>query len=115
MSQFNRWWSKQHNNDKAAKQFASIVWSAANEPYKKSMRLHCKEHGYMDEKTGPMAECPYCRIEELEDIISGKTFYNIENRTAERCVEIVHTYNPHEEHKWLINGIATEIRKEFNL
>lgn len=31
------------------------------------MRLHCINHGYMDEKTGPMAECPYCRIEELEE------------------------------------------------
>ena len=30
------------------------------------MRLHCREHGYMDEKTGPMSECPYCRIDELE-------------------------------------------------
>lgn len=29
------------------------------------MRLHCKEHGYMDEKTGPMAECPYCEIDRL--------------------------------------------------
>jgi len=29
------------------------------------MRLHCKEHGYMDEKTGPMSECPYCEIDRL--------------------------------------------------
>lgn len=29
------------------------------------MRLHCTEHGYMDEKTGPMAECPYCEIDRL--------------------------------------------------
>ena len=33
------------------------------------MRLHCKTHGYLDEKTGPMAECPYCRINELENRI----------------------------------------------
>jgi hypothetical protein len=31
------------------------------------VRLHCQEHGYMDEKTGPMAECPYCHIDILEE------------------------------------------------
>lgn len=32
------------------------------------MRLHCQEHGYMDEKTGPMAECPYCEIDRLTEM-----------------------------------------------
>lgn len=31
MSHFNRWWSSQHNTDKAAKRFAAIVWDASRE------------------------------------------------------------------------------------
>ena len=28
-----------------------------------------------------------------------------------RCAEVAATYNPHNEHKWLINGIVDEISK----
>ena len=56
------------------------------------------------------------RIEELENIISGKTFYDVQKQTAERCAEIAEILLiPWEIYEQGLQGnyIAEAIREEF--
>lgn len=86
------------------------------------MRLYCKEHGYMDEKTGPMAECPYCRVDELtaerdalKADLSGRYFVDeIRKQTASRCADIIEDAGNCDE-IITYEELANAIRKEFNL
>lgn len=60
------------------------------------MRLHCQEHGYMDEKTGSMAECPYCEIDRLrqyEDAVTSAVngHLMVWNFTETNCTVIEHS------------------------
>ena len=59
------------------------------------MRLHCREHGYMDEKTGPMAECPYCEIDRLNsnDRLMHKTNIDLSLRIVELESELKDSKN----------------------